>query len=161
MESPSTSRRAVLIGVLGAVATGVALASVFGWSTTPDPVLGEVPIAELSLARQTLATDAASATEEASCSSPLAYVMVWATDKNSNGSIQLQSGRYLSPAFQPSTEPRRIAIPYPGPYELGHGTIAVVGMADGIMVALTPVWRIDSFTGKLMQNVIWTPRSHC
>jgi hypothetical protein len=164
----NTNRRAILIGILGAVATGSALAAIAGWSVTsvapnptPNPTLAEIAPAELEIAKATLTGNVFATSQQTGCPTPLAYVTIWTTESGSNGTVQVQSGNYISPSFQPSTAPKRIAIPFPAPYLTGTGIIGVRGIADGLMVALSPVWGIGSLTGKIAHKVVWTPNAKC
>ena len=60
------------------------------------------------------------------CPVPLAWITVSPAAGQQKGTIRLRSGRYFSPDFVLSGVPVRIAIPYPAPYETGHGDLTVL-----------------------------------
>jgi hypothetical protein len=158
---PKINRRTALIGIIGGLATGGVFAGVASWHIVSDPTLAEIAPSDFEAAKSTLGSDfVAAITQQKSCPTPLASVTVW-TNANSPAGIQIQSGDYMSPPIQPSTIPKRIALPFPAPYPTGTGIINVIGMVEGLMVALSPVWRIGSLAGKVDQRVVWTPHTRC
>ena len=98
--------------------------------------------------------------ERDSCGRRLAWVTVVRAPGEPSGRIRLQSGSYVSPVFELTGTPVRVAIPFPAPYATGHGTIAVVGTTDAI-VALTPSWHVRANAGIQAREVSWTPVAGC
>jgi hypothetical protein len=75
--------------------------------------------------------------------------------------VRVHSGSYLSPTFELSDASRRIAIPYPAPYELGRGEISVTGVAGGLVMSISPSWTVDSLNGTATKPVVWHVSKHC
>lgn len=95
------------------------------------------------------------------CRSRLASITLARDPGQPAGRIRLQSGHYISPAFDLSDAPVRVALPYPAPYAAGHGTISVVGSTASVQVALTPPWHVQPQGGWQARNVTWTPVGGC
>jgi len=95
------------------------------------------------------------------CPTPLAEVTVVVPVGASIGLIQIRSGSYVSPPFQATHSPQRIAIPFPAEYSVGRGAIYVLGTTDNVSVALNPVWYVDPLVGAAERQVVWTPRKAC
>jgi hypothetical protein len=60
-----------------------------------------------------------------------------------------------------SDVPVRVAIPYPGPYEMGRGTLMVMVTSGNVVVALQPAWRVSAQNGQVSHEVTWHPRINC
>ena len=74
---------------------------------------------------------------------------------------RLQSGHYFSPRFAVTDTPIRVAIPYPGPYASGHGTLTVLGADHDMVVALSPAWHVGVNAGPATHAVTWHPDPRC
>jgi len=99
--------------------------------------------------------------EREACGRHLAWVTIMRAPGQAPGRIRLQSGRYISPAFDLLDTPVRVAIPYPAPYQAGRGTISVLGASTGAIVALTPPWSVPAQARVEAREVTWTPASDC
>jgi hypothetical protein len=93
------------------------------------------------------------------CPSPLAWVSVVGAPGQPPSVIRLQSGTYFSPLFKISETPVRVAIPYPAPYETGHGSLMAVG--GSATIALQPAWHVNAPAGAVARNVIWRVNDRC
>lgn len=96
-----------------------------------------------------------------SCKLRLATIVIAKKPGTVGGSIRFVSGAYASPYFVLTDAPQRIAVPYPGPYQNGRGTISVFGEATGVTVSLKPVWSIDELHGQAVGNVWWPVDPTC
>ncbi len=99
--------------------------------------------------------------ERKACGRRLAWVTIMRSPGQPPGRIRLQSGGYLSPVFDLTDAPVRVALPYPAPYATGHGTISVLGTTTGAIVALTPAWHVPAKDGLHAREVTWTPMGNC
>ena len=95
------------------------------------------------------------------CARKLASVVITLLPGQLPGRIRLQSGTYISPAFNVTPAPTRVALPFPAPYAAGTGTIAVLGITTGSIVALTPPWQLGPQPGAQFRKVTWTPVPPC
>ena len=95
------------------------------------------------------------------CERRLAVVTVRGVPGQPPGRIRLQSGRYLSPAFDLRATPMRVALPYPAPYPAGRGPIFVLGTTAEAVIALTPPWHVGANPGPHAMEVTWTPAAEC
>jgi hypothetical protein len=75
--------------------------------------------------------------------------------------IRLRSGNYISPNFSLTDAPVRVALPYPAPYEAGHGTLSVIAVGGEATVSLLPPWRVVGGSGLASHEVTWHPRIRC
>ena len=126
--------------------------------------VAEVAPADLPAALDTVSgtpQQLAQLAERDSCSRRLAWVTLVRAPGQPTGRIRLRSGNYVSPAFDLTETPVRIALPYPAPYPAGHGTISVVGATTDAMVALTPPWHVLAQAGTDAREVTWTPAPSC
>jgi hypothetical protein len=96
-----------------------------------------------------------------SCPKPLAWVALKRVQPGPPISIRLRSGNYISPGFTLADAPVRVAMPYPAPYELGHGTLSVVATGGDTIVSLLPTWRVVGGAGLTTHQVSWHPRTRC
>ena len=92
-----------------------------------------------------------------SCKRRLAWVTIVGLPNRPAGRIRLQSGRYISPAFEMTDVPVRVALPYPAPYPAGRGTISILGTSSDATVALSPAWQVMAQQGFQSHEVTWTP----
>src|ERR1700742_206569 len=76
------------------------------------------------------------------CTVPLAWIIVSPATGQHGQAIRLRSGHYFSPDFVLPGGPVRIAIPYPAPFETGHGTLTVLHTGGNATVALRPAWHL-------------------
>jgi hypothetical protein len=95
------------------------------------------------------------------CHRRLAWVTLVRAPGQPAGRIRLQSGTYISPAYDLPDMPVRVAIPYPAPYPTGRGVIAVLGAETDAIVSLTPPWHVPARAGVNSREVSWTPASVC
>jgi len=95
------------------------------------------------------------------CPAPLAWVSVAETPGDPSGKLRLQSGDYVSPLVTTSGTPVRVAIPYPAPFETGHGVLGVMDAGAGVTVALVPPWRIPARSDAAAREVFWNPGLGC
>ncbi len=95
------------------------------------------------------------------CRQPLAWVSLVSAPGEPPGKIRLISGTYVSPIFEVSATPVRVAIPYPAPYETGRGVLTAVDVGGSAMVALLPAWHVSAQEGKITRPVTWTPVKNC
>ena len=75
--------------------------------------------------------------------------------------VRLRSGSYFSPIFNLSDAPVRVAIPYPGPYEMGRGRLTVMVTSGDVVVALEPAWHVSAQNGQASHEVTWHARINC
>jgi len=157
---------AVIVGTLG----GWWLAS--GRSQPPEPdepdvsALQEVVEPEVMDALGTMnLSDAAIAQfregKPRGCRRPLAWVAVASLPGASPSRIRLISGNYYSPVFEVTATPVRVALPFPAPYETGHGTLTAIEVGGSASVSLLPAWRVAAQDGKLTRTVRWHPLQKC
>ncbi len=159
---------AAIIAIISALITGY-LARPDGKaadSTAPpgNSRLADVGPDEIGAALATLAVSPEQAAQfraREACRRKLAWVTIAGQPHQPTGRIRLQSGRYMSPAFELTDVPVRVALPYPAPYPTGHGTIAVVGTTSDANVALTPPWPVAAQQGFQSREVTWTPLGAC
>lgn len=95
------------------------------------------------------------------CSRRLAWVTMARAPGQPPGRIRLQSGSYISPAFELLETPVRVAFPYPAPYATGHGVISVIGATTAAVVALVPPWHVPAQAGVEARKVNWPPGGLC
>src|SRR5215475_456253 len=165
--------RSILITIIGAVVTAeIATAAVFsdlisgkppGPAGNAEPTLSALAPTDITTALSTLdpATSKAAVEDAKSCKAPLAWVTLVKRPGSRGGMVRINSGTYLSPPFQLTDAPQRIAIPYPAPYPTGRGVLSLVGDADEVWFYLTPGWFIPTLKGTASINVHWTPGNPC
>ena len=127
--------------------------------------LAEVKDAEIGAALTTLdPSNAALArfqTTKDSCRPPLAWVSLVSPPGQPPATVRLISGEYVSPAFEVTPVPVRVAIPYPRPYETGHGAISVVDIGGSATISLLPAWQVTAKDGRVTRQVTWLPVKRC
>jgi len=94
------------------------------------------------------------------CPRPLAWVSLMQAPGQPPATIRLRSGSYFSPEFKLTGQPVRVAIPYPAPYEAGHGTLMAMQSGGGAVVALVPPWPLAT-GGKQTHPVSWRAADTC
>jgi hypothetical protein len=99
--------------------------------------------------------------ERDGCERRLAWVTVARSPGQAAGRIRLQSGGYLSPAFDLGETPVRVALPFPAPYPAGRGTISALGTTADAVVALAPPWHVAAQSGAHAIEVTWRPVAGC
>jgi hypothetical protein len=170
-RAPSVFRTLTVV-VVGAVVTGLLAAAVIiprqieSESKSlggTEPTLAKVAAVELDSAVVTLdpATSQQAVADAKACKAPIAWVTLTKQPGTAGGSVRIRSGPYLSPPFHVTDVPQRIAIPYPAPYETGHGVLWAIGEGGGLAVDLYPRWNIPSLNGATAINVVWTPTDPC
>jgi len=126
--------RGILITIAGALVTaGIATAAVvpglIGGKSGPagdaEPTLSQLAPTDIATALPTLdpATSKAAVDEAKACKAPLGWVTLVKRPGGRGGMVRIRSGSYLSPPFQVTDAPQRIAIPYPAPYPTGRGVL--------------------------------------
>jgi hypothetical protein len=99
--------------------------------------------------------------QSAGCSRPLAWVSLMRGPGQPPAKIRLQSGAYFSPIFDLSDSPARVAIPYPAPYESGHGSLTAFVIGGRAVVALLPAWQVSEQSSSRTRQVVWHPNKRC
>jgi hypothetical protein len=162
-----------MITIIGALVTaGIATAAVFpgliggkpsGPAGDAEPTLAALAPTDIAIALPTLdpVMSKAAAEDAKSCKAPLAWVTLVKRPGSRGGMVRIISGSYLSPPFQLTDAPQRIAIPYPAPYPTGLGVLSLVGDADEVWFYLTPGWFVQPLKGTASINVHWTPGNPC
>jgi hypothetical protein len=154
-----------LIAAAGGVATAALLVAMLGRGPVAGghSQLSMVAQSEITAAAATLAPEssAQTAAEAKSCKVPMAYVTISKQADSRGGTIRIKSGAYVSPPFQVTDTPQRVAIPYPAPYPAGKGLLAVEGEASGIIVSIYPNWRIEVLHGLKTLDVWWATDKPC
>src|SRR5947209_6124928 len=95
--------------------------------------------------------------ETSGCPTPMAWIAIMRGPGQTPTKIRVQSGSYFSPAFDLPATPMRIAIPYPAPYESGHGQLTVMTYGGGATLALAPAWQVPPNAGPTTRGVVWQP----
>lgn len=95
------------------------------------------------------------------CANRLAWVTIVRAPGEAAGTVRLISGSYVSPLFPLPYTPARVAIPFPGPYEAGQGTLRVLDAGGASIVALTPTVRSSAQAGGVVRHVVWRPSDRC
>jgi hypothetical protein len=90
------------------------------------------------------------------CAEPLAWVTVSRPAGLTTGPVRIRSGSYVSPLFELSDAPLRVAIPFPAPYQAGQGTLTVLANGSRPIIALFPAWK-PYVNGQASVLVHWTP----
>jgi hypothetical protein len=98
---------------------------------------------------------------EAGCRVPLAWVTVAHAPGQPDPTVRIHSGGYMSPPFEVTATPRRIAIPYPGPYLAGHGILGVLSTGGAASIAIIPPWNLPPQPGEATHAVTWHPTTRC
>jgi len=163
---------AAVMTVLCSVVSGAWLAS--GLTTTASPTnMGDLVASELARvddhdidgALTTLVGDAAFMAQfkqrADGCQRPLAWVSLARGSAQTPAKIRLQSGSYYSPVFNVADMPTRVAIPYPAPYEAGHGTLTAFDIGGSTVVALLPAWQVSERSAGIARQVHWHPNKRC
>jgi hypothetical protein len=99
--------------------------------------------------------------QEGRCRRPLAWVSLQSVPGEPPSHIRLISGTYFSPVFEVTAVPVRVALPYPAPYETGHGVLTAIDVGGSATVALLPAWRVAAQDGRASRVVTWHPVNNC
>jgi hypothetical protein len=124
----------------------------------------EQPEVEGALTTMSLSNDALDQFregKEGGCRRPIAWVSLVSAPGEPPGRIRLISGTYYSPSFEVSATPVRVAIPFPAPYETGHGILTAIDVGGSATVSLLPAWRVSAQDGKTTRAVTWHPVKKC
>ena len=165
-QPPTRSKllQAAIIAVAGGTLTAGVLALVSGNNSAEQTSdLSIVAVADVGAAVQTInpAESAQLAAAARNCTVPLARLTMVKLPGATGGSIRIRSGNYVSPLFQVTDAPQQVAIPFPGPYPLGHGVIGVEGDANGAVISLRPRWMVTTVKGSAVRNVVWKTGNPC
>ena len=156
--------RSAVLMVAGGLLTGSLIASSFvaGAPTPAAFTLQQVATEDLDAASQSLvSTSAAALVDEAkSCRRPLAFLLIRSTAPGT-GTVRFRSGAYVSPNLRLGFGVERIALPFPAPYEVGHGQITIENNSGGADIFLTPGFTIGAGPGTATANVHWNPKAPC
>jgi hypothetical protein len=155
---------ALVVAILTWILLGdVTTSSAPGATEVGASQLAQVEDADLAEALTTMSGDGAFLArfkkKAKECPSPLAWVSVVGSPGQPPSVIRLQSGPYISPLFKVSETPVRVAMPYPAPYETGHGSLMAVG--GSATIALQPAWHVNAPAGAVAHNVIWHVIDQC
>jgi hypothetical protein len=99
--------------------------------------------------------------KDGGCRRPLAWVSLVSAPGEPPSRIRLISGTYYSPVFDVSATPVRVALPFPAPYETGHGPLTAIDVGASAIVSLIPAWRVSAQDGKTTREVSWHPVKSC
>jgi hypothetical protein len=99
--------------------------------------------------------------KDGECRRPLAWVSVVSAPGEPPSRVRLISGTYYSPTFDVSATPVRVALPFPAPYETGHGTLTAIDVGGSATISLLPAWRVSAQDGKTTRAVTWHPVKNC
>jgi hypothetical protein len=99
--------------------------------------------------------------KDGGCRRPLAWVSLVSAAGEPPSRIRLISGPYYSPTFEVSAVPVRVALPFPAPYETGHGTLTAIDVGGSASISLLPAWRVSAQDGKTTREVTWHPVKSC
>jgi len=99
--------------------------------------------------------------KDGGCRRPLAWVSLVSAPGEPPSRIRLVSGTYYSPVFEVSATPVRVALPFPAPYETGHGTLTAIDVGGSATISLLPAWRVSAQDGMTTRAVTWNPVKHC
>ncbi|HVY14395.1 MAG TPA: hypothetical protein VHB27_04150 [Rhodopila sp.] len=94
------------------------------------------------------------------CPTPLAWVSVWTSAGQPAVTLRVVSANYYSPVFKVTDKPVRIAIPYPAPYDTGHGSLMVMHAGE-VSIGLHPPWHVLATAAPQRHDVTWTPVAGC
>jgi hypothetical protein len=165
------SSRAPLIGgaialIGGALTVGALMLA--SPSSNPTPAanassLTIVATSDIAAAASTIdpAVSAQLAAEAKDCKVPLVQLTISKIPGTAGGTIRVRSGNYLSPPFEVTDTPQRVAVPFPAAYPVGKGVMGIEGNASGVSVALYPAWKVQTLNGSAFRNVVWTPGNPC
>jgi hypothetical protein len=145
---------------------------VSGRANPPDPSapnvsdLTEVEKDDIAgaLTTMNLPGDVAALVREAKddgCRRPIAWVTLVSAPGEPPSRIRLISGDYFSPLFEVSATPVRVALPFPAPYETGHGVLTAIDVGGSAAIALRPAWRVSARDGNTTRPVFWHPVNKC
>ncbi|MGA2289007.1 hypothetical protein [Bradyrhizobium sp.] len=99
--------------------------------------------------------------KDGGCRRPLAWVSLVSAPGEPPSHVRLISGTYYSPIFEVSATPVRVALPFPAPYETGHGALTAIDVGASAIISLLPAWRVSAQDGKTTREVSWRPVKSC
>ena len=99
--------------------------------------------------------------KDSGCRRPLAWVSLVSAPGEPPSRIRLISGTYYSPVFEVSATPVRVALPFPAPYETGHGALTAIDTGGSVTISLLPPWRVSAQEGTTTHAVTWNPVKKC
>jgi hypothetical protein len=99
--------------------------------------------------------------DDGACRRPLAWLSLVSAPGEPPSRIRLISGTYYSPVFEVSATPVRVALPFPAPYETGHGELTAIAVGGSATISLLPAWRVSPQDGKTTHLVTWHPVKTC
>ncbi len=99
--------------------------------------------------------------KDGGCRRPLAWVSLASAPGEALSNIRLIFGTCCPPAFEASATPVRGALPFPAPYETGHGALTAIDVEGSTTVSLLPAWRVSVQDGKMTHAVAWRPVKNC
>ncbi len=164
--SRSNILRQTLIGGAGGLAAGLAVTAMLLAAPAGQPqtaALESIAPAELGEAALSLDPNAGRQPldDARQCKVPLAYVTLTAASGDPVGRVRIRSGGYLSPNITITNAPRRVAIPFPAPYQSGRGVVSIEGAARDLNVWFSPGRMFPMLNGAEVINVVWTPKNPC
>jgi hypothetical protein len=98
--------------------------------------------------------------DSAACPLPLAWITLARAPGSIAETVRVRSGSYYSPLFDVPEVPVRVAVPYPAAYEMGHGSLGVLGVKGEVVAALTPAWHVTPQSGAA-REVTWPALKRC
>ena len=160
---PGQARRSGWLVGAGALLVAAVVAGGVFFSPGGTPQLAPLPKAQVAALQVTLPPKVAQgmASDAQTCRIPLAEVQIWHDPGAPDTVVTLQSGSYVSPAFQLTATPEIIAVPYPAAYSVGAGQIIVHGNATAMNVSLSPTKVLTNVVGAAAINVVWSTGNPC
>jgi hypothetical protein len=177
-SAPPRKRQSAPPGIGLTIAT-VVISGVVSWfwltsgransakSTAPDVSdLTEVEEPEIAGALTTISLPNAALVQfrerkDGGCRRPVAWVSLVSAPGEPPSHIRLISGAYYSPVFEVSATPVRVALPFPAPYETGHGALTAIDVGGSATISLLPAWRVSAQDGQTTRAVTWHPVKNC
>lgn len=164
--SRSNILRQTLICAAGGLAAGLAVTAMLLADPADRPqtaTLESIAPAELGEAALSLDPNAGrqGLDDARQCKVPLAYLTLTAASGDPAGRVRIRSGGYLSPNITITSAPRRVAIPFPAPYQSGRGMVSIEGAARDLKLWLSPGRAFPMLNGVEAINVVWTPKNAC
>jgi hypothetical protein len=128
-----------------------------------QPTLTFVAQRDLGEAAATLTPSAAGALVDDAqrCKIPLASMTIAKGTAAVGSFVRIRAGSYVSPYFTVTEGMQRIAVPYPGPYGAGAGTLVIEGNATGAILGLTPTKVLIQLPGAQSIPVVWRAVNPC
>jgi hypothetical protein len=163
-EPSNGSHHPLILAALSGLFTGVFLAGALQYQSPAALGLEKVAQGDIDEAISSIdpKQSGAAAEDARTCRIPLAFVTVTAEEPSQTPkTIRIRSGSYVTPPLIVTPSPRRIALPFPAPYQAGRGVISVEGAVRGLSISLVPSWQAAAPEAGTEINVIWTPKTAC